>query len=251
MASPVIGLASFLVIFGGALLGMLAGRLLPDHHLSDQTRAAVSVSLAIVGTLSALVIGLMISSANNSFSSRSHEVTGISVDLIRMDRQMRRYGSEADDARAKLRIYAMAKMQELFPKPEDPPRTNEATIEMLEAMQDAILSLTPTDERHRWIRSELLTLSASLAQTRWQLDEQTGSDIPVPFIILLILWLAIVFASFGLFAPVNGIVIVSLCLSSMAVAGGIMMILELDSPFYGLIHVSGEPLRNALAQILH
>ena len=167
-----------------------------------------------------------------------------------MDRLMQRYGPEADDARAKLRAYVTAKAQELFPTRGDPPQCDEATVAMLETLQDAILLLTPTDEIHRWLRSQTLMLSDSLAQTRWLLEEQAGSSIPLPFIILVVFWLAIVFASFGLFAPLNGTAIASLCLSSMAVSGGVMMILELDTPFSGLIHVSGEPMRHAL-QIIH
>jgi hypothetical protein len=120
---------------------------------------------------------------------------------------------------------------------------------MLEAMQDAILSLAPTDERHRWLRSDALTLSDSLWPARWLLVEKAGSSIPLPFLVLLIIWLAIVFFSFGLFAPLNGTAITILC--SMAVSGGITMILELDSPLSGLVRISAEPMRQALAQIVH
>ena len=166
MSPVIIGFVSLVVIFGAALFGIFAARALPQHHLSDQTRAAVSVSVAVVGTLAALVIGLMISTASSSFSARSNEVTTISVDLIRMDRMMRRYGPEADDARAKLRAYVTAKAQELFPTAGNPPQTDEATAALLETLQDAILSLTPTDEVHRWLRSQTLMLSDGLAQTQ-------------------------------------------------------------------------------------
>src|SRR5438045_2320237 len=110
MTDLVIFVISFVVIFGGAVLGMFAARALPERHLSNETRTAVSVSVAIVGTLSALVLGLMISTASSSYSARSREVTAISVDLIRMERMLQRYGREADDARARLRRYATAKM---------------------------------------------------------------------------------------------------------------------------------------------
>jgi hypothetical protein len=251
MTPSAIGLASFVVIFGGALLGIFAARVLPEHHLSDQTRTVVSLSMAVVGTLSALVLGLMISTANSSFSTQSREVVAISVDLIRVERMMQRYGPEADAVRAKLRLYAVAKTQELFPAAGEPPQTDEATAEMLETMQNAILALAPTDEMHRWLRSEALALTDSLSQARWLLAEQAGRSIPVPFLILLIFWLTIVFASFGLFAPLNGTAVVSLCLCSMAVSGGIMVILELDLPFSGLVHISGEPMRHALTEILN
>jgi hypothetical protein len=241
-----VGLISFAAIFGGALAGLFAARSLPEHHLGDETRAAVTVSVAIVGTLSALVLGLMISTASSSFSARSNEVTEISSYLIRIDRILQRYGPEAENARAKLRTYIAAKSQELFPMAGEPPQTNEATAAMLEAMQDAILSIAPSDEKHSWLRMQALTLSGSLFEARWLLEQQAGSTIPMPFLVLLIFWLAIVFASFGLFAPLNGTAIAALLLCSMAVAGGITMILELDSPFSGLVRISAEPMRHAI-----
>lgn len=163
---------------------------------------------------------------------------------------MQRYGPEAEDVRAKRRTYATAKMQELFPAAGERSRSTEATVRMMETVQDSILSLAPTDERQRWLRSRALTLSDGVLQSRWLLAEQAGSRIPTPFLILLIFWLTIVFTSFGLFAPSNATTIVVLCLCSIAVSGGITMILELDSPFSGLVRVSADLMRQALAQIM-
>jgi len=245
-----IGLIAFVAIFGGALLGIFAARALPEHHLSSETRTAVSVSAAVVGTLSALVLGLVISTASGSFSTRSSEVTALSVDIVRIHRMMQRYGPEADDVRAKLRAYATAKTQELFPASGGAPQVKEATVRLMEETQEAILALVPTDERHRWLRAEALTLSDNLLQACWLLAQQTGSGIPIPFLILLIFWLALVFASFGLFAPLNATAVTVLCLCSIAVSGGITMILELDTPFSGLIRISAEPMRHVLAEIM-
>jgi ABC-type amino acid transport system permease subunit len=250
MIFSLIGLTSFVVIFGAVLLGMLSARTVPKHHMSSETRTAVSLSIAIVGTLSALVLGLMISTASNSFSSRSNEVTGISVDLIRMHRMLERYGTEAQVARSQLRTYATAKMQELFPDSGEMPPSDEATVAMLEKTQDTILSLAPTDERQRWLRSEALTLTESLTEARWLLVEQAGASIPVPFLVILVFWLALVFGSFGLFAPSNSTAITALGLCTLAVSVCITMILDLNSPFTGLVQVSREPMRHALALIM-
>ncbi|CAI8781782.1 DUF4239 domain-containing protein [Pseudomonas sp. IT-P253] len=245
-----IGFIAFVAIFGGALIGIFAARTLPEQHLSNESRNAISVSAAIVGTLSALVIGLMITTANSSFSARSSEVTRIAVDIVRINRLMERYGPEAEDARVKLRNYANAKMQELFPVMGEPSQSTDATVRMMERTQESILLLVPTDPRQRWLRSQALTLSDEVLQARWLLAEQHANNIPMPFLTLLIFWLSLVLASFGLFAPRNATTITALCLCSVAVAGGILMILELDSPFSGLVHVSGEPMRQALAEIL-
>jgi uncharacterized membrane protein len=88
-----------------------------------------------------------------------------------------------------------------------------------------------------------------LIYERWSLEQHAGHSIPVPFLVLLIFWLAIVFASFGLFAPANATTIVALFLCSVAVSGGIYLIEELDNPLSGLIQVPFDSMRRALIEI--
>src|SRR3954471_15954563 len=116
MIHIVTGLISFAAIFGGAVIGLFVRRRLPGHHLSGETQSAVTVSVAVIGTLSALVLGLMISAANNSFAARTDQLRELSLQMIRMDRNLRRYGPEGAEARATLRIWADAKIQQLFPE---------------------------------------------------------------------------------------------------------------------------------------
>src|SRR3954465_13667825 len=172
MSHITIGLISFAAIFGGASIGRFASRRLPVHHLNAETQSVVTVSVAVIGTLSALVLGLMISAANASFSTRSDEVRELSLQLIRMDRNLRRYGPEAEDARAKLHAWAFAKTQQLFPEKGKPRPSGDATIEMLEDVQDALLNLTPKDGRQKYLQSLCLTLSSTMIQARWKLEQR-------------------------------------------------------------------------------
>lgn len=249
MTNAMIGLVAFAAIFSGAMIGMFGARWLPDGHLSDATRNAVSVSVAIIGTLAALVLGLMTSTASSAFTERSNAVRAISVDIIRIDRVLKRYGPDADAPRAKLALYTEAKTRELFPAPGQAAASGDATVEMLEAMETAVLELAPTDPTRTWLRSQAITLCGGLFEARWLLVQQSGTSIPLPFLVLLIFWLSVVFCSFGLFAPFNGTVIAALFLCSVGVSGGIFMILELGSPFSGLVHVSDQPMREALAEL--
>jgi hypothetical protein len=249
MVHLVIGLISFAAIFAGALVGLFVRRYLPDHHLSSETQSAVTVAVAVLGTLAALVLGLMITAANSSFSARSDEVRELSLQVIRMDRNLRRYGPETAEARVAVRMWTAAKLQQLFPDKGKPPVSPETTIIMLENVQDAVVALTPQNERQKYLRTLCLTLSSTMIQARWKLEQRVGHSIPGPFLILLIFWLAIVFASFGLFAQVNPTVIVALFLCSVAVSGGIYLIEELDKPLSGFIHVSPDSMRNALIEI--
>jgi len=248
MNNYLIGLISFVTIFGGALIGMFCAYRLPGGHLNSETQSSVTVSVAVIGTLSALVLGLMISAANNSYSTASDEVRNLSLQLIRIDRNLRRYGPDATEARATLHLWSIAKMQELFPEKGKPTVSDRTTIQMLENVQDALLDLTPENERQKYLRTLCVTLTSSMIQARWAL-EQTGHNIPTPFLVLLIFWLAVVFASFGLFAPRNATAIGALFLCSMAVAGGIALIEDMTDPRSGLVRLPLEPMREALTEI--
>src|SRR5215813_14608088 len=116
MINIIIGLISFAAIFGGVLIGRFAANRLPGHHLNSETQSAVTVSVAVIGTLSALVLGLMISAANTSFSKRSDDVRELSLQVIRVDRNLRRYGPDGDDARAKMHAWAAIKLEQLSPE---------------------------------------------------------------------------------------------------------------------------------------
>ena len=249
MINVIIGLISFVAIFGGALIGLFVRRRLPGHHLSSETQSAVTVSVAVIGTLSALVLGLMISAANSNFSKAADEVREASTHVIRIERNLRRYGPEADDARAKLRAWSTIKLQQLSPEKGQSPPTPQQGIETLESVQHALFLLTPKDEEQKYLRTLCVTLSSNLIQERWLLEQHTGHDIPVPFLVLLIFWLAIVFASFGLFAPANATTVVALLLCAVAVAGGIALIEDLDDPSSGFIRFPSDPMRKALVEI--
>jgi hypothetical protein len=99
-----IGVIIDAILFGSALLAIAAARFLPEHHLSPETKGVVTVSAAIVGTLSALVVGLLISTSSASFTAKSQQVTQISADVISLDRMLRRYGPEAQDSRTLLQV---------------------------------------------------------------------------------------------------------------------------------------------------
>jgi hypothetical protein len=90
-------------------------------------------------------------------------------------------------------------------------------------------------------------MAISLGQTRWLLFEQSGSSISLPFLVVVVFWLSILFMSFGLFAPRNATAIVTLVVGALSVAGALFLVLELDHPFAGVIQISEAPLRHALA----
>ena len=248
MNSVVASLGAFVAIFCGALAGVGLARRLPEPHLSNETRTAVSVSMAVVGTLAALVIGLMISSASSSFNARTDAIESLAVDIIRLNRALVRYGPEADAIRESLWIYTHAKTQDL--SDQNPGNTlGLSTLSMFEAVSDQVLRLQPAEERERQLQSQALKLLDAIVDARWLFVEKSSISMPAPLLVLLIFWLALLFGSFGLFAPQNATVIVVLLLCAMAISGGILMILELGRPTQGLIQPSAAPMLTAINEI--
>ena len=89
----------------------------------------------------------------------------------------------------------------------------------------------------------------AMGQTRLLLAAQKNNSVSLPMLVVLVAWLAIIFISFWFFAPRNLTVIVSLLVSAVSVSGAVFLILEMYSPYAGLIHVSGAPIRAALAHL--
>ena len=97
--------------------------------------------------------------------------------------------------------------------------------------------------------AQALKIATNIGQSRWQLFSQRSSSIPTPLLVVLVAWLSLIFLSFGMFAPGNFTVIATLIVCALVIYSSIFLILELDRPFEGVIRISSEPLRNALAQL--
>jgi hypothetical protein len=113
----------------------------------------------------------------------------------------------------------------------------------------AIRRLDPQDAFHRRLASDSLLRLQGLIQSRWHVIEQAHPTISEPFFMVLVFWLAVIYASFGLTAPHSGFVIAIMALSAISIASAVFAILDMDTPFTGPIVISSQPMRNALADI--
>lgn len=232
-----------LALFASSLAGLwFGGRLRPDH-LSPETRTLVSASMAVVGTMTALVISLLISSSSTSFLTRQASLRSLGADIVSLDDLLRRYGPEADPARAGLQLFASAKMADLF----NPTDTVEASaapaIKALHSVEDAILALHPADERQRWLAAQALQLATETEAASRSLAVDSVAPVPLPFLMIVLLWLAMLLASFGLFAPRHVVSLVALFATALALSMAFKVLLDLNTPYGGNVRTSGFPLR--------
>ena len=249
MSPMAIGWFVFALVFGSALLAMYVHSLLPAEHLSSDSKDVVKLGIALIATMSALVLSLLVASAKSAFDTRSNQLTEASADMIMLDRALARYGPETQEARALLERSVVVTLERFWPTQGKGSITLDPRTNPVEALYDKIEALTPQSDVQRSMQSQALTLAAAVGRTRLLLFEHLGASIPVPFLVVLVFWLCIIFASFGLFAPRNATVITVLCVCALSVAGAIFLILELDRSFEGLLQVSSAPLRAALAQL--
>jgi hypothetical protein len=244
----VISLITLAFVFGGALLGIFLRTSLPEHHLSDQSKDVVKLGVGLIGTMAALVLGLLIASAKSSYDTQGNELTDMSSKIVLLDRVLAHYGPETQDSRDDLRAIVVRTLDRLSPKDGTSPASSEPAVGG-EALIDKIQALSPKNDTQRAVQAQAFNLMLQIGQLRWLMYEQAVSSISFPLLTVLIFWLTIIFISFGLFAPLNATVITSLFISAVSVSAAILLILEMYTPYAGLIRISSAPLRAALVHL--
>lgn len=246
--SQTIFLISAGCIFGGAVFGLMLSRVLPEGHLRDNSRDTVKVVTGLIATLAALVLGLLISSAKNTFDAVDTAITNSGAKIILLDRALANYGPETKDIREHLRSTVIAGMEMFWPG-ENAEGTGLAGFERanaMEVLQAKIRGLTPENDLQRQLRSEAEKLSGEMLEARWLLIAQAQRRLPITFLVVLLFWLTILHVSFGLLAARNATVITVLLVSALSVSGAMFIILEMDHPLQGMLKASSAPLRKAL-----
>ncbi len=247
-SSLTITLISLACLSGGILLGAILRAFLPEHHLRDDSKDVVKTAAAMIATLAALVLGLLISSAKSSFDTMNSGITQVGAKIIMLDRILARYGTETKEVRNLLRHNVSDLIERVWP--EEKKRTDDFGSAVgsteIESVHTRIRELAPQNELQRSIQSQALEISSDLQQTRWLLIEETQGTLPTALIAILIFWLTVLYVSFGLFAPRNGTAITALFICAISIAGSIFLIQELNQPVKGFIKISSAPLEKAV-----
>lgn len=257
------GLVLF-VLLGSSALGGWVRPLLSERHLSREVIEFVQLVIAMLVTFAALVLGLLTSSVKSSFDKVGSDLERLSIQLIQLDRSLREWGPETEPIRELLRAYTATAIATTWPQEPKPPGNyypteappvhgsqleSSVTEDMLGGVERGIRGLEASDPMHRRLETTLIAQFELLMQTRWRLIEEAGISISTPFLVVLVFWLAIVFASFGLSAPRALLAYTTTVLGAVSIASAIFVIVDLDTPFEGIFEVSSEPLRHALAHL--
>jgi hypothetical protein len=248
MNTTLTALIVFGCLIGAVLVGRILRRILPESHLTADSRDVVKLAMGLVATMAALVLGLLVSSAKGSYDTERSEVIQMAAKVAFLDRVLSIYGPEAVEARAPFHEAVEKAVRQIWPEEASAPAHLDPNTQEGNVVYSAVQGLSPHDETQRKLKEQATTIATELGQLRSLLAAQSVASISTPMLIILVSWLVVIFLGFSVLAPPNATVILALMVSGLAVAGAIFLILELDQPFGGLIRISSEPMLNALHQ---
>jgi len=239
--------AAFALIVASAIAGAFLRQKLPEHHLTGDSKDVIKLAIALIATMSALVLALLFASTRTSFERTSGYVSRMTADIVELDRLLQHYGPEAAPVRQSLRAEIGPLIDSIWRDDAIArgvkPDTNAAPEETaLYLIQD----LVPKTGLQRAIQTRALQVGADLTQTQLALFSQPSDSISNTFVIVLIVWLMFIFAIFSMTSPPNPTLFTVLGICILSASAAIYLIMELGLPFGGLMQLSNEGLRTAL-----
>jgi hypothetical protein len=249
MSIILIAVVLFAGLVGAALLGRHVHCYLPEDHLSADSRDAVKLAMGLVATMTALVLGLLVSSAKDGYDTKRSEVIQMAAKIAFLDRVLALYGPETAEARGELRAAITDAVWRIWPTDRSGSAQLSPNQQAGDALYLVVQRLSPHDDTQRALKVQVETLMVDLGQLRLLLVAQSIPSISKPMLIILISWLVVIFFGFSLIAPPNATTTLALVASAFSVACAIFLILELDHPFGGVIHIPSEPITSVLTRL--
>jgi len=253
MSSIAITLIILFCLTVGFLLGMWLQHLLPDHHLSKESQDTVKLGTGMIAAMSALILGLLVSSAKSSFDTMNLAIAQSGAHIIQLDHLLAEYGPLSRPIRNQLKSSVGQQVDRVWHTSavgESGLRALEKSTTLLD-MQARLRALMPQNERQKSSLGQIQQICSEMWQNRLLIFEQQQQPVSPVFIVLLAFWLAILFLSFGLFAPRNTTVCAMLLACAFSVSSAVFLILEMSHPLDGCIKLSNAPLLKALELIGH
>ncbi len=245
MTALAIAFITFVCAFGSAVLGAYLHDRLPAPHLSKESQDVVRLAMGLIATMTAVLLGLVTTAARSTFDAYDTAIRSSAVSILTLDRHLARYGSETTPTRDLLRSAVVAQVETTWPAEGRSRDVVALPTPKVEEIENQILRLSPATEGQRWFKDQALEHSKEVLMIRWRVFA-SGGAIPQMFIVVVVFWLSVTFASFGLYAPRNATVVGVLFLAAVSVAAALFLIVELDGPFEGVIRASGGPFRFAI-----
>ena len=245
-----ISLVSLMLIVASVWLGQVLRRRLPDHHLAGDSKEVIRLATALIGTMAAVVLALLFSSTRSSYEITNHNVARLTAGIMELDTLLEEYGGT--DSAALRRVLRADIERTVAAIWRDDAQITPQLVQPA-APRDTVLyrlrQLVPADPLQVSLQARALAVSTDLDQTRLTLFAQPPDSLAKPFILVLVLWLCFIFATFSMSSSANPTLVVVLLACALAASTAIYLILELGQPFDGLLQIPSDALRTALKPV--
>jgi hypothetical protein len=253
----------FLVLCASAGFGLYIRPRLPERHRARETIELMQVTIGLLATFAAIVLGLITASAKQRYDDAAHDRRQYSLQLTSLDRCLRGYGPDSAPARRELRGYTAAVIASTWPNEPAPagiqypdtahmPRIGASPVLGL-LMNDVgaeMSRLAPATTAQARLLDLCLDQYKDVLHARASVIEDADAALFSPFYVILVFWLMIIFLCFGLVAPPNSLSLITIMLSSSLLSSVIFVILELDRPYSGYFGIPSTAMRDALSAML-
>src|SRR5256886_8853155 len=201
MIITLVSVILFVILVGVTFLGGRLARVLPEEQLSADSKDAMKLALGLVATMTAILLGLLISSAKGSFDTARSQVMQMAAKVALLDRVLKLYGPETMDARHALRDAIADGVARTWPAERSGPVRLDPNQQMGDAIYVTVSHLEPHDESQRALKTQAATLMMQLAEIRAMGQAQAVSSVSKPLLIALVLWFGAMFFGFCRLAP--------------------------------------------------
>ena len=257
------GLAVFVLLCASAGLGLFIRPRLPEHHRTRETVELTQITIGLLVTFAAVVLGLLTASVKHGYDSAAQDRQRYALQLTTLDQCLRDYGPDAAKIRVDIQSYTAAVIASTWPDEPPPtgvrypdvtgmPRVGETPT--LAALIDRIGlevgELAPIDALHTRLAALCFDRFKDVWHARLGVIEAASSDLFEPFYQVVVVWLMIIFALFGLVAPFNPLSIITIVLSAISLSSVLFVILDLNGPYGGFFSIPSATMRAALSSML-
>jgi len=233
------------------LCAIWLGHRFPGDRLTSDTKDTVKLAMGLIGTMTALLLGLLVSSAKGTYDAQRTQVIQMAAKISYLDRILSLYGPEALEARKQFHAAIQDAILRLWPTDRHLAAQLKPNIEAGDSVYFKIEALTPHAEAQQKLKTMAEAGAADLAQMRALLLAESQTAISTPMLFVVVSWLVIIFASFSLLAPPHIAANMALVVSAIAVSGAMFLILELDQPFGGIISIPSREMVTVMNQLPH
>jgi hypothetical protein len=252
MNSIALFFVAFACLLGGACIGMAMRRVLPEHHLSRDSTDVIKLATGLMATLVALVLSLLVSSANTFHGMIENQYNGALANVVQLDQYLQAYGPETRDIRQQIRRIVVRYFRQHWPHDDfgSIESADVGGVNPVMDIEDRILDLGATTAKQKWFQAQALQRANELVRVRLLMTgAESGRSLPAPIVIVLLVAATAIFASFSLFVQPNPTVIAALGMAAVLVSGALFLIVELNTPFSGVLQLSSAPAHATLAAL--